>query len=402
MLTIRFVLLRLSVCRRPPRLWVFLCLLLSGCQLAEAPLVTTVESRLGVDVGGLVAGETAVPPSLATAYAAATAVALPATETIPGSSRRNPLPATTELITLNDWDVVVLEQLRGAEAWEQIRQANNNNQPPDLGEEYLLLKVWLKNNGSDPDEESVGLHVTGNGLVVHYSFDSHVVEPVPQLETYLPGGGESIGWEAYRIREGEGNLLLLVEDIATFDTGSLYVALSPGAAIEIPAALGSLEKTAVGTSKADPAPFGQIVTLDDWQARVLDVVTGDVAWQRVYEANQFNDPPPAGHAYLLVKLWLRYIGQPEGPHYADAGAFTVVGNSIKQPSVVNPEPELRFELFPGGEVEGWLVWLVSADGATDVVATDVVATDAANDLLRFAPAGAGKDERYLSLIVSGR
>lgn len=179
--TIRFVLLKLFVChrrikvgkRRRVRLktgagrFLFLSVLLVGCQaaqLADAPLVTTVESRLGVDMGELVGAETAVPPSLATAYAAATAVALPAAELEPGSSRRNPLSATTELITLNDWEIVVLEQLRGDAAWEQIRAANSNNPPPPPGEEYFLLKLWLKNSSSDPDERSIALHVTGNAF----------------------------------------------------------------------------------------------------------------------------------------------------------------------------------------------------------------------------------------------
>ncbi|MCA9995272.1 MAG: hypothetical protein KDE56_05980 [Anaerolineales bacterium] len=376
------------VCPRPVCHLIFCCLLLAGCQaaqLADAPLVTTVESRLGVDVGALIGDETAVPPSLATAYAAATAVSRPAAELEPGSSRRNPLPATTELITRNDWEVVVLEQLRGEAAWEQIRAANSNNQPPPTGEEYLLLKLWVKNNSSDLDEQSLGLHVTGNALKTHYSFDSDVVEPDPQLDTYLPGNSESIGWEAYRIQRDEGNLMLMLDDWSDYEAGYLYVALSPGAAIAVPEALTGVEKTAVGITPNDPAPFGQMVTSDDWQARVAEVVTGDDAWQLVYDANQFNDPPPAGHSYLAVKLWLRYIGLVEGPHYTTDDLFTIVGSTVAQPSVVDPEPEMRFELFPGGEAEGWLVWLV--------------ADNEANTLLRFStPDG----ERYLSLVVSGR
>ena len=364
------------------------CLLLAGCQvagLADAPLVTTVESRLGVDVGELIGDETAVPPSLATAYAAATAVARPAAELEPGSSRRNPLPATTELITFNDWEVVVLEQLRGEAAWEQIRAANSNNQPPPTGEEYLLLKLWVKNNSTDPDEQSLGLHVTGNALKTHYSFDSDVVEPDPQLDTYLPGNSESIGWEAYRITSDEGNLLLMVDDWRDYEAGYLYVALSPGAAIAVPEALAGVEKTAVGVTQSEPAPFGQMITSDDWQARVVDVVTGEEAWQMVYEANQFNDPPPAGHSYLAVKLWLRYIGLVEGPHYTTDDNFAVVGSTVAQPSTVDPAPELQFELFPGGEAEGWLVRLVADSDA--------------NTSLRFS---IPDEERYLSLVVSGR
>lgn len=333
------------------------------------------------------------PPALATAYAAATAVlATQAEETIEkGNGRFNPLPANSELITQNNWDVVVLETQRGETAWELIRAANSNNEPALNGREYLLIKYWIKNNSTETDEASLGLHVTGNRLLIHYSFDANIVEPEPRLETYLPGETESVGWAAYQIYEGEQNLMLVVDEHFAFDEGYLYVALEPDASIAIPEALQSIEPTEIGTEVNDPAPFGQRVTTADWQVELTEVVTGEDAWGMLLATNQFNDPPSEGVQYVLVKMQLRYIGLEEGPHYTTDDGFSIVGHEAveeKRPSLVVPDPEIFFELYPGGEAEGWLVRQVPQD--------------AENLVLHFRPSDHEGDGRYLSLTISGR
>ncbi|MEM7112795.1 MAG: hypothetical protein AAF614_10215 [Chloroflexota bacterium] len=368
-----------------------MCLLLfvfiAACQATPLENPLTAEGLLTAT------DEEEQPPALATAYAAATALA--ATVEAPtvgvGNGRLNPLPADTELITQNSWEIVVLETQRGEAAWEMIRLANGNNEPAADGREYLLVKYWIKNNSTDPDKASLGLHLTGNGLVIHYSFDAGVVEPDPQLETYLAGETESIGWVAYQVYENEGNLMLLVDDLFTYDAGPLYVALDPGAKIEVPDALRSITPTEIGQVQRDPAPYGQLVTTADWQVRVSEVVVGETAWEQIYAANSFNEPPADKVQYVLVKVWLRYIGTEEGPHYVNDDEFGLVGYEAideERPSLVDPDPELTFEVYPGGEVEGWFIRQAPAD-TTDLV-------------LHFSPSQVEGDGRYLSLAVSGR
>ncbi|MFQ5420444.1 MAG: hypothetical protein ACE5EY_08785, partial [Anaerolineae bacterium] len=201
----------------------------------------------------------------------------------PGLSRANPLPVGSD-VSLGDWHIEVLETMRGDDAWEQIRRANSNNEPPEQNEEYFLVRYRIQNQSSDPDDAYLGLHVTGDNLVLHYSFYADVVPPEPRLETDLPGGGESEGWMAYRIWRGESNLILVVDSLLEHDIPPQYLALESGAAI-LPnqGALESIPATNVGEDMREPAPLGQLVTGEDWQVTVLEAVSGDEAWQRIYE-----------------------------------------------------------------------------------------------------------------------
>lgn len=316
-----------------------------------------------------------------------------ATPSLPGLSRVNPLPGT-EPVSLTNWEVRVLETVRGDEAWKMIQLANQFNEPPAPGEEYLLVRMRVRNRRDGEAENDVGLHVTGNSLALHFSFDAGVVEPEPWLETHLAGGAESEGWNAYRIRQGEGNLILVIDDLFNLDEPTRYLALDEGASIETPIdALHSIKPTELGTEPAQPLPFGQIATSEDWQLRVQEVVAGQEAWQMIIDTNQFNDPPAEGMKYVLARVWVRYIGLQEDGNSISGYSFTAgfgVETEYERPVVVEPEPELVAHLFPGGEAEGWVA--LQAPASRDEL------------ILIFSPFSTGTEvnRRYLSLVQFGR
>lgn len=310
----------------------------------------------------------------------------------PGLSRANPLPMGAA-VTLADWRVEALETLRGDDAWEQIRRANPNNEPPGDNEEYLLVRYRVKNESGSADDAYLGLHVTGDNLALHYSFNADVVQPEPRLETTLPGGGESEGWVAYRIWRGESNLMVVIDSLLAFDAPPQYLALEPGAAIASgQAALESIAATNIGADSREPAPLGRVVTGEDWQVAVLDAVSGAAAWEMIYAANQFNDPPPDRAMYVVVRVRVKYIGWMEDGVSVSDSSFTLVnsqGAAYDAPSVVEPEPDLFFELYPGGSVEGYLVFQAKED-------------DSGLALLFDPPLSGDYETRYLSLGLGGR
>jgi hypothetical protein len=333
------------------------------------------------------------PTSPAESVLPTPAAAASATPSLPGLSRVNPMPGT-EPASLTNWEVHVLETVRGDDAWQMIQVANQSNEPPAPGEEYLLLRMRVRNKRVDEEKNSIGLHVTGNSLVLHFGFDAGVVEPEPWLETHLAGGAESEGWNAYRIRQDEGNLMLVIEDYFNLDEPTRYLALDEGASIETPIeALHSIKPTELGTEPAQPLPLGQIATSEDWQLRVREVVIGQEAWQMIIDANQFNDPPAEGMKYVLARVWVRYIGLQESGKNISGYSFTAgfgVETEYERPVVVEPEPELYAYLFPGGEAEGWVA--LQAPASQDEL------------LLIFSPSFAGTEinRRYLSLVQFGR
>lgn len=306
-----------------------------------------------------------------------------------GMNRGNPFPRS-EVVSAPNWDTQVLEVVRGDEAWQAIQAANQFNEPAPEGMEYLLVKLHVKSTYADSDEHSISgsdFKVTGDRLIEY--FTASVVEPDPQLDAQLFAGGETEGWSSYLIGQGESNLILIVDELLSFDENRLrFIALDDGASISVAPELSDIEPTDLGKERGSPAPFGEAVTTEDWQVTLLEVVRGDEAWTMVQEANRFNDPPEEGMEYIAVKVHVRYISTVDESAQMDGSYFKTTGSAsvlYDWPSVVEPSPELSITLFPGGEYEGWVI-LQAAQDETDLIAVF-------EPLLDFS----GKNKRFLSL-----
>jgi hypothetical protein len=316
----------------------------------------------------------------------------PPTPTPPpvGLSRANPY-APSDLVNAPNWDIQILDVVKGEEAWQKIRSANMFNSPPNEGNEYILVYLYAKSTHPDDDEtHSISgndFRITGDRKIL-YSIPM-VVEPSPQLDAKLYPGGETEGWVAFEVGEGETNLILIVDELFNFDLDRLrFIALEEGASIAVPFDLAEIEPTDVGGSRSNPAPFGEMITTEDWQITITDVVRGADAWEMISKANMFNDPPEEGMEYIAVKAYARLISTEDESadlswiSFKSTGAANVV---YDRPSVVSPEPKLDVRLYPGGEFEGWFV-VQSAIGEADMKVIF-------EPLFDFS----GKNKRFLSI-----
>lgn len=352
-----------------PYLFLLLILFTFGCQLVAVPA-----------------------PFASTPTTAGTP--LPTATPCSGCTRAHPYPRTETLYTQN-WEIQVLEVVRGSYAWEALQETNLFNEPPPPGEAYLLVRYRLGNTHQRSTEKrELGLHVTGDAQRLYYNFDAGVVVPGPRLETNLAGGQSSEGWLAYRVREGEGEFMVVVHELFNFDEPVYFMALDEAAAITIPTdALESIAVTAVGQTPTEPAAPGQIVTNNTWQLTVEQIITGEEAWQMTYAANQFNEPPPAGMVYHAIYVKARYIGINDTGERIDEFDFDLLdaaGEVLRQPALVAHKPELDYHLYPGGEGAGWLIMQAPLDTA--------------NLRLTFTPGldVDHPDTRYFSLVQYGR
>jgi hypothetical protein len=189
--------------------------------------------------------------------------------------------------------------------------------------------------------------------------------PQPVLDATLFTGGEAEGWIAYPVAQGEGNLMLIVNELLNFDPDSKrYLALDDGAAISVSPDLENIKPTDLGIDRLNPALAADKIITEDWELSVIEVVRGENAWKMVQEVNQFNEPPAEGMEYIAVKVHVRYIGTDENSWTVDSGYFRTTGSAgvlYDSPSVVDPEPSLDADLFPGGEYEGWVVVQAAID-----------------------------------------
>jgi hypothetical protein len=124
-----------------------------------------------------------------------------------------------------------------------------------------------------------------------------------------------------------------------------------------------------GTIKS-PFPFGEEVSLyresfgqrSDWSLQVQDVIRGDEADTIVRRANQFNDEPPAGASWMLIKVKVTLL---KGAAFTlDATDIAVISGGQIFAGVEfgvcctedNGYPELDANIaLPGTSVEGWVI-----------------------------------------------
>lgn len=303
-----------------------------------------------------------------------------------GMNRSNPYPRS-QLVSAPNWDVQVQEVIRGDEAWQLVQGANPYNEPAPEEMEYLLVRLHVKCTYDDDEEHSISgsdFKVTGDRLVKYRT--ASVVKPEPPLEAQLFSGGETEGWSAYLVGEGEGNLILVVDELMNWDEDRFrFIALEEGASVSVPQELGDIKPTDLGEERGNPAPFGETVTTEDWQVNIVEAVRGDEAWAMVQEANPYNEAPREGMEYVAVKAHVRYISTVDESISVDNFYFKTTGSAgvlYDPPSIVDPSPVMEVTLYPGGEYEGW-VTLEAAQDETDLLVVFEPAFDMTQTNRRF-------------------
>ena len=285
-----------------------------------------------------------------------------------------------------DWRFEALEVIRGDEAWQRIQSANQFNNPPSAGNEYLVILVRAGYAGEgEQDIDQFDFRVTGSrGRADRVA---SVIDLDPWLDYTLQAGGEVEGWVAFEVGESESQLMLIYDRLRVFDDAPVFLALEPDAQVAVDR--GALPATTEdGRSRAQPAAVGATVVTEIWAITVLEHVRGDDALAAVAAANQFNDPPPEGFEYVSVLLRVQAVFAEAAFRAIGKFDFRVTGNALvlyDVPALVDPESPLDVELFPGGVAQGW--------------ATFMVARDEAGLMLRNGPLGSidDTDTRFLAL-----
>ncbi|RSK26588.1 S-layer homology domain-containing protein [Bacillus sp. HMF5848] len=136
-------------------------------------------------------------------------------------------------------------------------------------------------------------------------------------------------------------------------------------------------------TRENPAIIGDVWTInvEDWlegymsyDIELTDMITdGQQAWELLQEANMFNEEAPEGQKYILAKFrftLLDYEGKVSSSFSIDQSKFSAVSSNgvvYDNPFVITPEPQLSNDLYVGGEVEGWVPFLINEDDTPLIV-----------------------------------
>jgi hypothetical protein len=129
----------------------------------------------------------------------------------------------------------------------------------------------------------------------------------------------------------------------------------------------------LGSSRFFPAPIGTAIPVvfiydgGQYSAKITvkQIIRGDLAWGMIYDANSYNDPPPTGYEYILVKVRFELTSAPtvetafEVHSYRDLKAVSGLGR-IYDTSLflVLPQPKLDATIYQGAYSEGWCAFLI--------------------------------------------
>ena len=278
-----------------------------------------------------------------------------------GQSRQNPFTAHS-VADLPSWQVAILEQIRGEPAETLVLNANMFNNPAPEGFEYLLLNLSLLKKATATETTSLQMGLTGANHRLYYSFIQSAVAPEPRLTNLndLPVGKQKTGWKTFLVGENEGGLLLYLYEGGSQQKHPFYLQLEEGTTYSTSTVLPPVTETETGKVPAQPAPFGQTIYTARWQIQLKQMLTGKPAWQLLQESNHTPEPAPDGMNYLLVKLYVRNIGDDETyPPRINRWQFAVLVDGVRyEPptNITEPHPKLRdLALYPGGDMEGWIL-----------------------------------------------
>jgi len=151
-----------------------------------------------------------------------------------GLSRDEPASINDALV-INPITFKIDEVVRGADAAQMVKDANQFNDPPAEGKEYVCIKITLQYLG-DSKPDSVYSTILANNefrLIgsqnVLYDVPT-VVEPFPQFSDMdansVYAGGIISGWIVREVPAGESGLVLQYQpQFDFFDTSMRYIAL---------------------------------------------------------------------------------------------------------------------------------------------------------------------------------
>jgi hypothetical protein len=145
-----------------------------------------------------------------------------------GQERNAPAPRSEKVITEN-WEISVVEVIRGAEAWNMALAANQFNSPPEDGFEYVAIKVFVHNIDTEDVAHNISdsdFNTTGSSGVLHDV--PSIVDPDPALDITLYPDGEYEGWMILKVAVGETEISLVYEPLFEFsDKNKRFISLEP-------------------------------------------------------------------------------------------------------------------------------------------------------------------------------
>jgi len=115
------------------------------------------------------------------------------------------------------------------------------------------------------------------------------------------------------------------------------------------------------------------------EVTLLQFIRGADAWAMIEDANMFNDQPEdTSKEYVLAKIRFKVISTSDGKAYSIPSLlFNGVSNGVAEdsPFIVEPEPSITKEIYPGATHEGWVTLIVNKADQKPLLRVSYVSID---------------------------
>jgi cyclophilin family peptidyl-prolyl cis-trans isomerase len=159
--------------------------------------------------------------------------------------------------TSRSFETTVLAVRRGDEAFRLLKAANQFNDPPGPGLEYLLVQLRTRYTKGPPNEtvnvDKYSFATTGADGVLRGP--ASVVLPEPQFNAKLFAGGTTEGWAAYQVTTGDP-FPRIGSRLSGIDTPKLWLSLIPSPPTEAETPVPQVAHESAGSKRfAAPPPM---------------------------------------------------------------------------------------------------------------------------------------------------
>jgi hypothetical protein len=308
-----------------------------------------------------------------------------------GLSRANPVPLG-EKVVAGTVELQVRAVLVGPEAVAAVLGAATTNEEPREGSTYVAVDLAARNVGEQPlwlDNDDFAL--TGDdGLVYRYL---GAAPPDPALDLTLAPGDATEGWVAFGMPSDETSLLLLFDSMQLGGAwADRVLALQEGARIpDLPQRVAPSNQD--GTDASAAVGFGAAAVTDQWSVELLDVITGEDAFNQVdYRAGALGVGDATGEdgsVWVALKFRVQNVASGGDLAYFPTNAFVLADETgealLDVATLTPPRPDASGGYYPGASREGWVMFDVPVDYTANII--------------RFLPnahTAASLDPRYFS------
>jgi hypothetical protein len=327
-------------------------------RLVRVVIATAIVVGLGLSQVGVVAKAQEGTPTVASST---------------GLTRADPVPFGGP-VQAGPVELQVLGVLSGPEAVASVLAASPTNVEPRDGFTYVAVNLSARNTGSQPLQlDNDDFAVTGDsGLVWRFS---GARPPEPALDVMLNPGESSEWWMALGVPTEENPLLLIFDSLEIGGSwADRVMALQEGTRIP-DLAQRIVAPNDAGTDFTSALVLGEAAVTDQWSVELLDVVTGEAAFNLVdYRAGALGvgDATGAdGSIWIALRFRIQNVAAGGDLAYFPANTFVLVdeaGNPLLDVlTLTPPRPDAAGGYYPGAQRDGWVMFDVPVDYTTATV-----------------------------------